>query len=501
MDLLHNYALGFGVVLQWQNLLAIPVGVLVGLLVGAMPGLSASIGVALLVPFTYGMDASASLLLLVSLYCGGEYGGSITAISINTPGTPAAAATAIDGYACTKKGIPGKALGTSIIASTCGGIISTVFLMMLAFPITAVAMKFGPAEYFALGIFGLTTIASLSGKFWIKGFIAALIGLILRTVGMDSITSFERFTFGVLELLEGISFIPALIGCFAMSEVFMMIEEVSPLRQTIERFSSRLPNWVELKDMITTILTGSFIGTFIGAVPGAGASIACWISLDQVKRFSKDKDKFGTGILKGVAAPESANNATIGGALIPLLTLGIPGSATTAVLIGAFMLQGLEPGPRLFVTNPDLVYGMFVGLMVANVWMLIFGLIGTKLWVRVIETPKSLLAPMIVVICFIGSYAVANSPFDIGLMLAFGFGSYILRKLGFPVITIVLALVLGHMVEANFRRALLQSAGSYMIFLTHPICLVLLILAVFFFFFPFLQEWMATRREKALNNS
>jgi len=495
--MLENYIMGFKLVLAWQNLLVIPIGVGVGILVGAMPGLSASIGVALLVPFTYGMDPAPSLLLLVSLYCGGEYGGSITAISINTPGTPAAAATAIDGYACTKKGIPGKALGTSIIASTCGGIVSTVFLMVLAFPIAEMAMKFGPPEYFALGVFGMTTIASLSGKLWIKGFIAALLGLILRTVGIDVVTGYERFTFGILELMDGISFIPALIGCFAMSEVFMMIEEISPLRQSFERFSSKLPSWAELKDMVTTIVAGSFIGTFIGAIPGAGASIACWISLDQVKRFSKEGHKFGTGILKGVAAPESANNATIGGALIPLLTLGIPGSATTAVLIGAFMLQGLEPGPRLFVNNPDLVYGMFVGLMVANVWMLLFGLLGTKFWVRVIETPKSLLAPMIVLVSFIGSYAVSNNVFDVGLMLAFGIGGYILRKLGFPVVTIVLALVLGKMVEQSFRRALLQSRGSYDIFFTHPISLVLLILAVLFFFYPFLQEWLMERRRKA----
>ncbi len=496
--MIENYAMGFNLVLAWQNLLVIPIGVVIGILVGAMPGLSASIGVALLVPFTYGMNPAASLLLLVSLYCGGEYGGSITAISINTPGTPAAAATAIDGYACTKKGIPGKALGTSIIASTCGGLVSTVFLMVLAFPIAEMAMKFGPPEYFALGVFGMTTIASLSGKLWIKGFIAATIGLILRTVGLDTVTSHERFTFGILELMDGISFIPALIGCFAMSEVFMMIEEVSPLKQSFERFSSKLPSWAELKDMVSTIAAGSCIGTFIGAIPGAGASIACWIALDQVKRFSKEGHKFGTGILKGVAAPESANNATIGGALIPLLTLGIPGSATTAVLIGAFMLQGLEPGPRLFVNNPDLVYGMFVGLMVANIWMLLFGLLGTKLWVRVIETPKSLLAPMIVLISFIGSYAVSNSMFDVGLMLAFGMGGYILRKLGFPVVTIVLALVLGNMVEQNFRRAMLQSSGSYEIFYTHPISLVLLVLAILFFFYPFIQEWLAERKRKAL---
>jgi len=499
--MLENYIIGFNVVLAWQNLLVIPVGVVVGILVGAMPGLSASIGVALLVPFTYGMDPAPSLLLLVSLYCGGEYGGSITAISINTPGTPAAAATAIDGYACTKKGIPGKALGTSIIASTCGGLVSTIFLMLLAFPIAEMALKFGPPEYFALGVFGLTTIASLSGRLWIKGFIAALLGLILRTVGIDVVTGYERFTFGILELMDGISFIPALIGCFAMSEVFMMIEEISPLKQTFERFSSKLPSLAELKDMVSTIVAGSFIGTFIGAIPGAGASIACWISLDQVKRFSKEGHKFGTGILKGVAAPESANNATIGGALIPLLTLGIPGSATTAVLIGAFMLQGLEPGPRLFVNNPDLVYGMFVGLMVANLWMLMFGLLGTKLWVRVIETPKSLLAPMIVLISFIGSYAVSNNVFDVGLMLAFGIGGYLLRKLGFPVVTIVLALVLGMMVEQNFRRSLLQSRGSYDIFFTHPISLVLLILAVAFFFYPFIQEWLADKRRMSLRQS
>jgi len=492
----ENYLIGFHTICRVQCFVAIPFGVLAGMLIGAMPGLSGSIGVALLVPFTYAMDPSASMLLLVGVYCGAEYGGSIAAILVNTPGTPAAAATALDGYACTRKGIPGKALGTSIIASTSGGIISTILLMLLAFPISKIALKFGPAEFFGLAVFGLATIASLSGKFWMKGFIAAFLGLLLRTVGMDSISSFERFTFNIISLLDGIAFIPALIGCFALSEVFFMIEESSPYKQTMEHLSSKLPSWAELKDMIITIISGSFIGTFIGAIPGAGAAIACWISLDQVKRFSKDGSKFGTGILKGVAAPESANNATIGGALVPLLTLGIPGSATTAVLIGAFMIHGLEPGPRLFVEHPDIVYSIFMGLIIANVWMLILGLIGTKLWVRVIEMPKSLLAPLIVLICFIGSYAVNNSMFDVGIMLAFGFVSYVLRKFSFPVAPIILALVLGRIVEANLRRALLQSGGSYMIFIEHRICLVLLILTVFFFFLPFIQEFMLKKRNK-----
>ncbi len=493
--MLANFAMGLEVVLSWHHMILIPIGVILGILVGAMPGLTTTIGVALLVPFTYGMDPAASLLLLVSLYCGGEYGGSITAISINTPGTAAAAATAIDGYACTKMGIPGKALGTSIIASTCGGLIGTVFLILLAFPIAEMALKFGPPEYFALGVFGMTAVATLSGKFWIKGFIGALIGLILRTIGLDHFTAHERFTFGIFELMEGISFIPALIGCFAMSEVFMMIEEISPLKQTFERFSSKLPSWAELKDMASTIVAGSFIGTFIGAIPGAGASIACWIALDQVKRFSKDGPKFGTGILKGVAAPESANNASVGGALIPLLTLGIPGGATTAVLMGAFMMQGLEPGPKLFVNNPDLVYGMFVGLFVANLWMLAFGLVGARLWVRFTEAPKSLLVPMIVLISFLGSYAVSNNIFDVGLMLVFGIGGYILRKFGFPVVVIVLALVLGNIVEENFRRAMIQSDGSYYIFFDHSISLVLLILSVVFFFYPFVQEWLVKKKK------
>jgi putative tricarboxylic transport membrane protein len=317
----EHFVLGVHTVFQWENLLVIPIGVVIGILIGAMPGLSASIGVALLLPFTYGMPAVAGLLLLVALYTAGEYGGSITAIAINTPGTPAAAATAIDGYACTKKGIPGKALGTSVIASTCGGLFSTVFLIIASLPLAEMALKFGAAEYFALGVFGMTTVASLSGKVWVKGFIAAIFGLILRTAGLDPLTGYARFTFGISELMDGISFIPALIGCFAMSEVFMMMEEISPIKMAYERYSSKLPSWAELKDMVGTILAGSFIGTIVGAIPGAGGSIACWIAYDQVKRFSKDGPKFGTGILKGVAAPESANNATVGGALTPLLTL------------------------------------------------------------------------------------------------------------------------------------------------------------------------------------
>jgi putative tricarboxylic transport membrane protein len=496
--MLENLALGLHTVFQWETFLAIPVGVIIGIIIGAIPGLGASQGIALLLPFTYGMPASVGLLLLVSLYSGAEYGGSITAIAINTPGTAAAAATCLDGYACTKKGIPGKALGTSIIASTCGGLLSTVFLTVACIPLAEVALKFGAPDYFALALFGMTTVASLSGKNWVKGFIATVLGLILVSVGLDPITGYSRFTFGISELIGGISLIPALIGCYAMSEVFMIMEEIFPLKKMVfERYSSKLPSWAELKDMAGTIMAGSFIGIIVGAIPGAGATIASWIAYDQAKRYSKDGPKFGTGILKGVAAPESANNATVGGALMPLLTLGIPGSAAAAVLLGAFMMKGLEVGPRLFVSNPDLVYGVFVGLFVANLWMLLFGLIGTKLWVRVIATPNSILTPVIVLLCFVGSYALNNSVFDVGVMLAFGIGGYILRKLRFDVVVIVLALVLGRMMEANFRRALLQSSGSYDIFINDRLCLVLLIISVILFFYPFVQNWLAERRLRA----
>lgn len=487
----ENILLGLQTIGNFPAIMAIIAGVVFGILAGVMPGLSASTGVALLVPFTYSLSPVASMLLLVSVYMAGEYGGSITSIAIGTPGTPAAAATLFDGYKLTEQGQPGMALGTSVVASSIGGIIGACVLLTFSEPLAKVAISFGAAEYFALAVFGLTIISSMSGDSLLKGFIAMLIGLLLKTVGLDPFTGDERFTFGVAKLMDGISFIPALIGLYALAQVFMGVEQLGAKLAKEAKYSYKIPGIKQLAKLWRVILQSSIIGSIIGVLPGAGATITSFICYNEAKRFSKTPEKYGTGCLEGVAAPESGNNAVVGGALIPLLTLGIPGSATAAVLIGALMLHGLLPGPMLFVHNADLVYGIFVGLFVACFFQLAFGLAGIPLWVRIISTPRALLLPAIAAIAIIGAYGKDYSMVDVWIMVGFGFLGYILRKFKFPVTPVILALVLGGILEENFRRALTMSSGDYSIFFTKPISLTLLILAVISLGSPLLVNRLA----------
>ena len=377
MELFESLIFGFHTIVGWKPLLVIVAGVIVGILVGAMPGLSPSTGVALLVPFSYTMSPTLAIVLLVSIYISSNYGGSITAVLINTPGTPAAAATALDGYPMTLKGEAVKGLGMSLIASTIGGIFGVIILILFAVPLARLAISFHPADYFALAIFGLTTVGSLGTGNAIKALVAVLIGLLIDTVGLDSISGISRFTFGVDPLYDGFSLIPALIGLFALSVVFDAIEKNRLTRvEMAKKITGRFPSVLEVWKCKFTIARSSIIGTIIGVFPGAGATIASFISYGIAKRSSRDSDAFGKGALGGVAASEAANSSSVGGALIPLLALGIPGSATDAVLIGALQLHDITPGPLLFESNPEIVYGIFAALLVANAIMLVLGLYG-----------------------------------------------------------------------------------------------------------------------------
>ncbi|MCU7944748.1 MAG: tripartite tricarboxylate transporter permease, partial [Candidatus Thiodiazotropha sp. (ex Cardiolucina cf. quadrata)] len=425
--MLENILLGFSAIATIPAVVAIVSGVLVGILCGVLPGLSASTAVALMVPFTFGMDPVVSVLLLVSVYLGGEYGGSITAIAIGTPGTPAAAATMIDGYEFTKRGKPGLALTTSVVASSIGGMIGAVVLFAFSEPLANVALSFGAPEYFALAVFGLTIIASLASDNLMKGFIVMFIGLFLKCIGLDPFTGEDRYTFDVPKLMDGLSFIPALIGLFAMASVFTGIEKTASSAKSIA-LSFAMPKIRKLLGMWKVYLHASLLGSIIGVLPGAGATIASFICYNEVKRFSRKKAEFGTGCLEGVAAPESGNNAVVGGSLVPLLTLGIPGSATAAVLIGALMLHDIQPGPLLFQTNGEVVYGIFAGLFVACIAQLIFGLIGVPVWVKVISAPKALLLPVIATISVVGAYGYNNSIVDVWVMFGFGLLGYVLKK-------------------------------------------------------------------------
>ncbi|WP_425023839.1 tripartite tricarboxylate transporter permease [Planococcus ruber] len=475
-------------VFQLNVLLILLMGIIAGITIGSLPGLTATMGVALILPVTFGMEPVTGILLLIGVYFGAVYGGSITAILINTPGTPSSAATAIDGYAMSKKGLAHKALTVSTVSSAIGGILSVIVLIFIAPQLATFALKFSAPETFALAVFGISIISSIAGKSMVKGLIAGFIGLLIATIGIDPIGGFPRFTFDNVNLSSGINLIPVMIGLFAASEAFRAMGSIFSTRKLTIVVEKVKLKWIEFKILIGTILRSGAIGTFIGMIPGAGGDIAAFVAYNEAKRFSKNKDGFGKGEMKGVAAPEAANNGVTGGAMIPLLTLGIPGDAVTAVLLGALMVQGIQPGPMLFENNGPIVYTLFVGMLVANLMILIVGLFGIRLFTKILLVPTTVLTPIILVLCVVGAYSLGNNYFDVLVMLISGIAGYFLMRYGFPASPIILGIILGPLMESNFRRALVMSQGSFDIFITRPITVVLLILAVITLFSPLLTR-------------
>jgi putative tricarboxylic transport membrane protein len=483
---------GVGANLSWAPLAAIIGGIVLGIMVGAMPGLSPSMGVALLVPFTYGMSPMLALILLVAIYIGASYGGSITAITINAPGTGSAVVTAFDGYPLTQQGRAATALGVSIVVSTGAGIIGTFVLIFFSVPLAAVAVNFHPAEYFAIAAFGLATISSLAGADWRKAFVAAMLGLLINTVGTDPISGAERFTFNITPLSDGFMLIPALIGLFALSEVFVAIEQRNFKVVRLDGVGAAWPRLRDYWKLKFVALRSSLIGTLIGIFPGAGAIIAAYISYDISRRLSKEPEQYGKGSVEGVAAAEGANSGSVGGAMVPLLTLGIPGSATTAVLVGAMMIHKLTPGPQLFISNPGLIYGIFGAMLLANIALLVIGLAGSRLWIKVTVVPKKVLFTLITMMVVVGAYAVRNSMFDVLCCLGFGILGWVLKRYQYPVAPVILGMVLGSIAETNFRRAIMMDGTS--VFFTRPLSVTILALALLSFLVPL---WSARRRRNA----
>lgn len=459
-------------------LLVIFAGCLGGILVGSLPGLTATMGVALLVPFSFGMDMDVSIGMLLGLYCGAMYGGSISSILIHTPGTPAAAATMLDGYPLSQQGQASRALSMSLTASFIGGLLGCLIMTFLSPQVSIFALKFSTSEYFALAVFGLSIIVSISSQNVLKGVMSGFFGLILCTVGSDPISGYPRYIFGQMELYEGPPFIPTLIGLFAVSEILSGVEKFTAGKQVVQQVSQILPTMADLKRCLVTIVKGGVIGSFIGAIPGAGGDIAAFVSYGEAKRSSKTPEKFGTGMIEGVAASESANNGCTGGAMIPLLSLGVPGDSVTAILLGAFIIHGLQPGPLLYKEHIDVVYMVFASMLVANVAMFILGATGVKFFAKVIGIDKRMLLPIIMVLSLIGSYSMRNSFFDVFITLGFGVVGYLLQRFGFPLPPILLALILGPMAESNLRRTLVISQGDPSVILHQPIAMFLLILAV-----------------------
>ncbi len=476
--MLQYIAPATGLLFTLENILWINIGVFIGSVFAAIPGLSVILCVILFLPVTYSMTAIPGMMFLLGIYCAGGYGGSVSAILINTPGTPHAAATMLDGHPLSEKGRTKAALKIALYASTFGGIFSALMLLFLGPQVARVAAQLGTAEYFMVCVFGLTIIAGVSGKSMIKGLISACLGLLISCVGSDPMTSYDRFTFGVSRLYLGLDLAVCLIGLFALVEIMSKAEKrLDRLNlDTAQIKDDGVITKSEYKRMVRPVLLSSIIGVMVGIIPGTGASEASWFSYNTAKNMSKHPEEFGHGSVEGIAAAESANNAVTGATLIPLLTLGIPGDGTVAIMLSALMINGLNPGLSLFTTQGDIMYAIMLGLILVNIFMLLQGKFLTSLFAKVVSIPQEILTPIIVIFCFAGAYSVNENYFDVGIALIFGILAWILRKLELPPVPILLGLVLGSMTETNFRRALLISNGSPKIFFSSVYCIIFLVL-------------------------
>lgn len=478
--------MGFQVASSWENLFFCFLGTLLGTLIGVLPGIGPTTGVAILIPITFGMNATTAIITMAGVYYGAMYGGSTSSILLNVPGESSSVMTTLDGYQMAKKGRPGPALGMAALASFIAGTFAILMLTLVATPLADYAVSFGPPEYFALTFMGLTLVTSLGGDSPLKGMISGILGLIVACVGIDAISGEARFTFGSMYLLDGVGFIGMAVGLFAVSEVLVNIE--APMQQIFTEaklnLRSLFPNLQDWKDSFGAIWRGSVIGFFVGVLPGAGATIASFMAYAAEKKCSKHPEKFGTGVIEGVAAPEGANNSAAGGAMVPLLTLGIPGSGTTAVLLGALLIHGMRPGPLLFSSHPDFVWGLIASMYIGNVMLIIQNMPMIGLWVRLLKVPYKILLPLIITISAVGVFATDNSIVDVWIMFFFGAVGYLMRKMGYPPAPMVLALVLGPMVEMSLRQSLTISHGNLAIFFTRPISATLSVFALLSLFTP-----------------
>lgn len=480
-------------VFEPANLFFMFIGVAAGIFFGALPGLTVTMAVAVMLTFTYGMSPSTALFLLLGVYCGGIYGGSISAILLRVPGTPASAAVVEDGFALVEKGRAGEALRMALYASATAGILSASVLLFLAPQVAQFAISFGAPEFFALALFGLTIIATLSDGSSVKGFVMGILGMFVATVGIDPIGGTPRLTFGNVNLQGGIDLIPALIGLFAISELTRRAMSAHLRVEPPVFVDTKLPFFRTIYKYSIPIIKSSAIGTFLGAVPGVGSAITTFLGYNEAKRSSKNKEDFGKGSLEGVAAAEAGNNSVTGATLIPLLTLGIPGDAVTAVLLGAFTLQGIQPGPQLFTNQASLVYTIMFGLFVINIFMYLIGTFAIRFYVRVTSIPTNVLIPLLLTLCFVGAFAINSTVFDAKLMMIFGLVGIIMPLLGFPVVPMLLGIILGPIAEESLRQALILSGGSWLVFFSSPVAVAFILLAVLSFVGPLLKPILQRR--------
>jgi len=465
------------VVLDPYLLLLIFLTTIIGVVIGVLPGLGATTGAALLLPFTLTMEPVHAIAVLATIYVSATFAGSITAILINTPGTAAAAATTFDGYPLAQRGEAGRALGVAVVSSTIGGIFSVIVLCVAAPMLARVAYEFRPPEYFALTLFGLSMLASISAGGAVRNLMGGVFGVWLATIGAEKTTSIERFMFGNYELYEGLSFVPVFIGLFAMSELLVQSKFANQVVDTIKMKAVRLPTKEDYKRIWRTILRSCGIGTFIGILPAEGATVASMIGYSEARRWSKNKEEFGKGSVEGIAGAEAANNAATGGAMVPTMVLGIPGSGTTAVILVGLMVHGLRPGPYLFTEQVDKVYQIFGAMMLANVMFLLMGLYAATLFARISLVPRQILWPVVFALSVIGAYALSASLLDVWIVLIFGVIGFLARRHGFAVAPIAVGLILGEMVETNLQNSLKMFEGAWWLILTQPLAALFLILA------------------------
>lgn len=498
--MLANFVSAADLFLNPAIFIAISSGVFLGLIFGSLPGLTATMGIALLLPLTFSMEPVTGMGMLLGVYCGAISGGSIPAALLNIPGTPSSVATTLDAYPMAKNGEPGRALGLAIVSSLIGGLISVVIFAFASPVIANVALEFSAIEYFSLGLFGLTIIASVSGKSIIKGLVAGLLGVLFSLVGIDSLTGVIRLTGGIPDLIGGIEFMPALIGLFALSQILSdAITKASGnttgnivVNNAYPRIKETLSHWKVWS-------VSSLIGAIIGAIPGAGGSIASFLAYDQAKNLSKTPEKFGTGHNEGVISCESANNGMTGGALIPMMTLGIPGDASAAILMGGLLIHGLQPGPTLFTDTPDIAYGIIIAFFIANVLMFAFQSLGIKLFVRVLQIPRSYLLSFILVMCILGAFGISGTLTSAWILLIFGVLGFFLNRYGFSSAPIVLGMILGYMVESNFRRGMTMFEGDWSVFFTRPISLCFVILSVLSIILPVYRKFKKSDKKNEIN--
>ena len=497
--MMNNLLMGFSTLFTPMNMLILVAGTFVGLIIGALPGLTGNMAIALMVPVTFSMDPISGLTLLTAIYCSAIYGGSISAILLGIPGTLSSFATTLDGYPMALKGQAGKALGVSTISSVFGGLFSAVVLMSLTTVLAEFALTFGPAEYFAVAVLGLSCIASIGGKSLTKGLLSGFLGLFVACIGMDPQLGVKRYTFGSINLLGGVTMVAALIGLFGIVSVLKNAEKAKKNK----KFGKQMPDvgsvWIGWKmclQLLPTWLRGAIIGTVVGIIPGAGTNVATFLAYDIEKKISKDPESFGTGNPKGVAAPESANNGVTGGSLVPLLALGVPGNATSALFLGALMLQGLATGPVLFTEHGDIVYALFLAFFLANIVMAPLGLFLLRYMKTILSVPESLLGGIILAFCVTGVFSLSSNPFDVLTVIAFGVLGYIFYKFDMPTAPLIVCLVLGSMAERNLRQALVANAGTYSFLWTRPITVVVLLVSIASFFFPVISNMVKALRKR-----